>query len=183
MAAACPLSCSAHGRTFKDYYYLGLMCTVLTTLGVGIVFGLACVPSAFAEVVKAIDGNTLMYLSTPVRLWGIDAPDRGQTCADGWPAGKEAAEHLAKLVDHQNVVCALKNTASPVPVYALCKVDGRDLSAAMANAGMAWANTSQTPDYTVNETNAMSYFAGVHGHRCMKAEEWRARHGDKSNSQ
>ena len=33
------------------------------------------------------------------RLWGIDAPESAQPCADGRPAGKAATEHLRALQD------------------------------------------------------------------------------------
>lgn len=128
---------------------------------------------------KAVDGDTLSYDGITVQLWGIEAPDRNQTCADGWPAGRLAADYLAKLVEGHKIVCETKTTPQPAPVYALCRADGKDLSGAMVGAGMAWANLKQSDEYSIGETNAMVDLAGVHAHRCLKAEEWRAQHGGK----
>lgn len=111
-----------------------------------------------------------------MHLWGVDAPEIGQTCSDGWPAGKMAADYLADLIHNRSLACDLKQSPStPGTTYALCKVDGKDLSAAMAEAGMAWSYTPQTKDYTVQEANAMIGVFGVHAHDCMKAWEWRTR--------
>jgi len=110
------------------------------------------------------------------KVWIVDAPELRQTCSDGWQAGKMAADYLTGLIHNRSVACDLKQSPStPGKVYALCKVDGQDLSAAMAEAGMAWSYTPQTRDYTVQETNAMIGVFGVHAHDCMKAWEWRTR--------
>jgi endonuclease YncB( thermonuclease family) len=134
--------------------------------------------SAMAEAPApaVIDGDTVRYNGAAVHLWGIDAPEIGQTCTDGWPAGKMAADYLAGLVHNRRLACDLEQSPStPGKAYALCKVDGQDLSAAMAGAGMAWSYTPQTRDYTVQESNAMIGVLGVHAHDCMKAWEWRTR--------
>jgi len=123
----------------------------------------------------ALDGDTLNYQGTTVHLWGIDAPEKAQICADNWPAGRIAATYLAGLIKGRKVDCALKDTPAPKPVFAVCTVDGQDLSKSMTADGMAWAVPSQTQDYTVGEANAMIAVLGVHAHPCMKAWEWRAR--------
>lgn len=46
-------------------------------------------PAAGAQT--AIDGDTLQYKGVAVYLWGIDAPEKGQICADGWNAGQAAS--------------------------------------------------------------------------------------------
>ncbi|WP_428663709.1 thermonuclease family protein [Reyranella sp.] len=134
--------------------------------------------SALAEAPAAavIDGDTVRYNGTVLHLWGIDAPESGQTCSDGWQAGKMAADYLAGLVHNRSLACDLRQSPStPGRTYALCRADGQDLSSAMAEAGMAWSYTPQTKDYTVQETNAMIGVFGVHAHDCMKAWEWRNR--------
>jgi endonuclease YncB( thermonuclease family) len=124
-----------------------------------------------------LDGDTMRYNGVVVHLWGVDAPEKGQLCGDGWPAGQMAETYLAGLVKDRKVTCDLKDKEATTsgPTFALCKVDGQDLSAAMAQGGMAWAYLAQTKDYSVPEANAMIAVSGVHAHDCMKAWEWRAK--------
>ena len=57
---------------------------------------LLALPAA-AESVRAVDGDTIKLNDTTYRLWGIDAPETRQACADGWEAGPEARRKLADL--------------------------------------------------------------------------------------
>lgn len=127
--------------------------------------------SASAQTV--IDGDTLNYKGAVVHLWGVDAPDTGHVCADGWDAGKAAAAYLKSLVGNKPVMCEAKSSTAPGGPFAICKVEGQDLSAAMAAAGMAWAMPS-IADYSVQASNAMYAISGVYAHPCVKAWEWRA---------
>jgi endonuclease YncB( thermonuclease family) len=123
-----------------------------------------------------LDGDTLRYGGAIVHLWGVDAPEKGQVCADGWPAGQMAQLYLEGLVKGRKLTCDPKGApGTPGGAFALCRVDGQDLSDAMAGAGMAWAVPAQTQDYTVADSNAMIAVLGVHAHDCMKAWEWRSR--------
>ncbi|MEA2808423.1 MAG: hypothetical protein QOJ17_2564 [Rhodospirillaceae bacterium] len=65
---------------------------------------LAALP-AFAESVRVVDGDTLKVDGVTYRLWGIDAPESHQPCADGWPAGRAATEHLRALIGERHVTC------------------------------------------------------------------------------
>jgi endonuclease YncB( thermonuclease family) len=153
-------------------------------MGRGIAIGMAGLLAFVASTSSAqtppvsvvIDGDTLRYKGAVVHLWGIDAPEKGQTCRDGWPAGQMAADYLSGLIHTRALDCQTKPwPATPGQTFALCKIDGQDLSAAMAAAAMAWANTAQTQDYTVPESGAMTNVMGVHGNDCAKAWEWRTR--------
>ena len=57
---------------------------------------LAIVCPASAQTVT--DGDTIKLGGTTYRLWGIDAAETHQTCADGWPAGREATVYMLALV-------------------------------------------------------------------------------------
>lgn len=133
-----------------------------------------------AQAQTAIDGDTVEYKGVAVHLWGIDAPEKGQLCADGWNAGAAALERLTQILRTSPVVCTLKDGAGTGDrVVGVCTAGGKDIAAEMAKAGMAWAAPRETDTYTVQEAEAMEAVRGVHAHPCDKAWEWRARHRDK----
>lgn len=55
-----------------------------------------------------IDGDTLEVAGRRFHLWGIDAPEIGQTCERGgveFDCGREATAHLRNLVSDRTVSC------------------------------------------------------------------------------
>jgi endonuclease YncB( thermonuclease family) len=60
---------------------------------------------ALAQSARVVDGDALKVDGVTYRLWGIDAPEMAQPCADGWPAGKAATEHLRALIGERHVTC------------------------------------------------------------------------------
>lgn len=52
-----------------------------------------------------IDGDKIGLNGTRWRLWGIDAPETHQNCADGWPAGLHATAAMRKLIQGRPVAC------------------------------------------------------------------------------
>jgi endonuclease YncB( thermonuclease family) len=93
----------------------------------------------FAEAVRVVDGDTLKIDGVTYRLWGIDAPEAQQSCADDWPAGRTATEHLRTLVSDRHVTCEPRSLDRYGGTFALCRADGRDLGADMVADGHAWA--------------------------------------------
>jgi endonuclease YncB( thermonuclease family) len=72
---------------------------------------------------------------------GIDAAEKHQACADGWPAGVEASRVLRELMRGRTVTCEPRTKDRYGRTVALCRADGEDLGAAMVGAGMAWVFT------------------------------------------
>ncbi len=120
------------------------------------------------------DGDTIKLAGTTYRLWGIDAAETRQDCADGWPAGRIATDYLVGLVQGRGVECEPKTKDRYGRTVALCRADGRDLGADMVSAGMAWAFVRYSHDYVVQERDAKTANLGVHAHDCQPAWEWRA---------
>ena len=56
-------------------------------VGASVAVLLLCLPAAAQTIT---DGDTIKHNGRAYRLWGIDAPESKQTCADGWPAGSLA---------------------------------------------------------------------------------------------
>ena len=113
---------------------------------VAVAVSLALAAPAFADV-TVLDGDTLKVDGTTYRLWGIDAAEYRQICADGWPAGVMAFEALRKLVAGRTVVCEHMTSDRYGRSVAICRSDGADLGAAMVSAGQAWAFIRDSQDY------------------------------------
>ena len=127
-----------------------------------------------AAEVRTVDGDTLKLDGTIYRLWGIDAAEQGQRCADGWPAGIEARTKLRHLIAGHTITCEPLTKDRYGRIVALCRADGQDLGAAMVSAGMAWAFTRYSGDYVEQEQVASAEHLGVHAHDCAKPWDWRA---------
>lgn len=123
----------------------------------------------------AIDGDTIKLDGTTWRLWGIDAPEAKQLCADGWPAGVEATRAIERLMAMGSVQCEDRGRDRYGRSIGLCRAAGRDLGAEMVSAGMAWAFTRYSADYVDQEKRAIRGHAGVHAHGCEYAWAWRRR--------
>lgn len=127
---------------------------------------------AIADV-TVTDGDTLRLDGTTYRLWGIDAAEYRQTCADGWPAGVMAFDALRDLVRGHAVTCEPKTTDRYGRTVAICRADGVDLGAAMVRAGQALAFVRYSSEYAQKESEARAARAGVHAHDCAPPWIWR----------
>jgi endonuclease YncB( thermonuclease family) len=122
-----------------------------------------------------VDGDLLELNGKAYRLYGIDAPDDGQICSDGWPAAQEAESYLGRLIRGKTVTCMTIGWPRKEEMDAICRADGVDVGAAMVTGGMAHAFVPYSARYVTQEDAAARANRGVHGHRCLAPWEWRAR--------
>jgi endonuclease YncB( thermonuclease family) len=126
---------------------------------------------------QVIDGDTVKFGPYQlVRLFGIDAPEKGQTCDDGqWTPGPLAKKALENFIAGRPVNCRqVDNNSRNSPSVAQCFAGDDDLQALMVSAGWAWSFTRASERYAAEEREAIGKKAGVHGHRCVPPWEWRA---------
>ncbi len=128
-----------------------------------------------AAAQTVVDGDTIKIGTAVFRLWGIDAPEFKQMCADGWQAGQAATRALQSFMEGRAVTCEPRDRDRYGRTVALCRADGRDLGASMVSTGMALAFTRYSTDYVADEAKAKAARLGVHAHDCAPAWEWRAR--------
>ncbi len=135
---------------------------------------LAAIPAAAQDNFSVTDGDTIKLAGITYRLWGIDAPETKQACADGWMAGQAASSYLRSLMEGRKVECEDRGHDRYGRTIGLCNADGRDLGAGMVSAGMAWAFVRYSHDYVEPEGTARAANQGIHSHGCQPAWEWRA---------
>lgn len=121
-----------------------------------------------------IDGDSIELSGKTYRLYGIDAPDDGQVCPDGWPAAYEAEAYLGRLIGGKKVTCMPIGLPQRNGTQAICRADGVDVGAAMVTGGMAYAFVPYSVRYITQEEAAVSAKRGVHRHKCLAPWMWRA---------
>ncbi|WP_375464620.1 thermonuclease family protein [uncultured Methylobacterium sp.] len=143
---------------------------------------LCCAPTAraadpIAGRASVIDGNTLAVGTLRVRLYGIDAPDAGQTCFDGderdYACGRDAARALAARLGRDPVTCERRGPDDASGTLAVCRVGGADLGAWMVARGLAVADRRVAPDYAGSEDRAWGGRLGLWSGVFQPPADWR----------
>jgi endonuclease YncB( thermonuclease family) len=129
------------------------------------------------EAVDVVDGDTLVVAGQVVDLEGIDAPELGQLCRgehDWRSCGIEAAKALEQLVgtDTAKFVCTRQQSRENALV-ARCESDGRDLSQAMLESGMAMALPASPASYRDAARRARERHLGVWAGGMAAPWDWR----------
>lgn len=114
----------------------------------------------------AVAGDEILLHDTHFFLWGAYAPPADGRCADGWPAGAVARDHLAKLIRGRTVVCEPRGGYKAGNRLAICKAGDEDLASSMVRDGLAWARLNDDNEYVMEEGVALAGFAGLHAHDC-----------------
>jgi endonuclease YncB( thermonuclease family) len=107
---------------------------------------------AAAELIgraQIIDGDTIDLARQRVRLWGIDAPESGQTCMDGeqrrYLCGSKAAFALADFIGEATVRCEPVDRDQYHRTVARCSARDEDLGSYLVRNGWAldWPHFSK----------------------------------------
>lgn len=136
-------------------------------------------PLAAAAVelpVRVIDGDTLDLGEAPLRLFGIDAPERDQTCdrnGQSWQCGLWSARVLADALAAGPLACVERDRDRYGRSVATCTVNGRDLGALMVRAGAATAYRRYSDRYVRDEAEAKASGRGIWAGRMVTPEAHR----------
>ena len=92
-------------------------------------------PGTFSgRVTRVVDGDTFRLGSRDlsIRVWGLDAPERGR------PGGSEATATLTLMIDGEQLTCRERDVDRYGRIVGQCFTDdGRDIAAAMIGRGVA----------------------------------------------
>ncbi len=100
---------------------------------------------AAAEDVRVVDGDTLRLGDRMLRLYAVDAPERGQACPQARDCGAAAAEALARLVNGRDVECRLQGRDRLGRALGVCRANGVELNASLVASGWAVADATAMP--------------------------------------
>ena len=114
---------------------------------------------------SVLAGDMLRVDAITIRLDGIEAPDREQTCvrADNrrWRCGEAAQPALARLIGGRRVRCEPAGKDSTGVTRATCTTGSTDLAAALVKSGHVFAETGMMPRYRAEQTAAREAKVGL----------------------
>ncbi|MCX8043531.1 MAG: thermonuclease family protein [Desulfobacterota bacterium] len=171
-----------------------------TIQGVGILCGIALVAAVAcsnpdnmfsnnvravpSHAVKVIDGDTIEIDGERIRLYGIDAPERGQPCTKNdahCDCGELSKSYLEFLIAGTTVTCRKKGKDAWNRWVGQCTADGEDLGQMMVRHGWAIAYRQYAEAYVHDEVFARKNKLGIWSKEFSMPSEWRkTRKGGKS---
>lgn len=145
---------------------------------------LLAAPLAHAETIagtaSVVDGDTLHFTNgAKIRLWGIDAPEKGQPCGEPgkeWRCGQKAALALSDKIGRGTVTCDVKDVDRYRRSVAVCSSGGVDLNAWLVREGWA-VNVDKYSGgkYAAEQASARNRAIGIHRSSFELPEEFRSR--------
>ena len=125
---------------------------------------------------RIIDGDTIEISGKRIRLHGIDAPEKDQTCSiDGraWACGIAAWGELVQITAGKEVACEPHDTDRYGRTVAACSADGTDLGDWLVRNGWAVAYYLYSYEYTRAEYHAKTNRRGLWAGEFVMPWEWR----------
>ena len=124
-----------------------------------------------------ISGDTLKIKGRFFKLYGIDAPELNQRCADGngrsYSCGKIAARWLRDWIMDNPLECRIIQQDKKGNMVGNCALGAYDLGAAIVNAGWAVAYEKYTDIYVPYEQQAKINRRGLWNGKFYKPWDWR----------
>ncbi len=126
-----------------------------------------------------VDGDTIDIAGRHILLYGVDAPESGQTCrAAGkrWNCGFEAEGALAFFIAKSWVTCLERQLDARGGAVAVCYaggVGGPDLGRWLVSEGWALVDRRRSSDYIAEEAAARAAGKGLWRGDFVPPWEWR----------
>ena len=127
---------------------------------------------------KVLDGDTIEISGRRIRLFGIDAPENGQTCTikrKPFRCDQAATSALADKIGAHVVECEPKDLDTYSRIVSVCFVEGEDINAWMVAKGWASAYRQYSRDYVSQEERASKAKLGMWQGEFELPWDWRQR--------
>jgi endonuclease YncB( thermonuclease family) len=166
-------------RRLPELWTLALPMAVLCAVGAGSPAVAQAEATEIRGTAEVIDADIIKIGDQRVILWGIDAPERRQTCrmnGDIWGCYDVSFRHLQLLAGRGEVVCHFHGEPDPFGRrFGVCESGGEDLNAEMVEAGMALAYEAETDAYLPQMAEAIAAGVGLWQVGAMFEEPWEFR--------
>ena len=122
---------------------------------------------------KVIDGDTIRINSKKIRLHGIDAPEKKQSCkkpyltivffsfSNNYLCGQVSTNKLIKKINNQIIKCKIKNVDRYNRLIGECYKKNKNLNAWLVSNGYAVAYRKYSKKYISDEMNAKNNKLGI----------------------
>ncbi|MEP2472549.1 MAG: thermonuclease family protein, partial [Paracoccaceae bacterium] len=115
--------------------------------------------------ISVFDGDTLEIEPMLIRLHGVDAPEKSQSCKragqGAWRCGSAASKRLSELIHEKEVSCEALDRDPYGWIVSRCAVDGQDIGTVLINEGLAWAFIEYSSDYVALDEVVRARGVGV----------------------
>ena len=116
---------------------------------------------ALPAEVRVVDGETLRLGDRVLRLYGVEAPARGQACGGVADCGGMAAAELARLVRDRVVDCRIRGQDRFGRAFGICHAGGVEVNGSLVAAGWASADAVAMPALAPLEQTARAAQRGM----------------------
>jgi len=111
-----------------------------------------------------IDGDSINIGNNKIRLHGIDAPEKKQTCTfekNEWNCGLEATIFLSNLINRKTLNCKVTNIDRYERFVAVCFIGNININQIMVKSGWAIAYRYYSKDFIKDEDIAKKNKMGI----------------------
>mmetsp|Transcript_37035 Transcript_37035/g.96077 ORF Transcript_37035/g.96077 Transcript_37035/m.96077 type:complete len:340 (-) Transcript_37035:777-1796(-) len=141
-------------------------------------------PAQLLGPARVVDGDTLEVAGVKVRLFGLDAPEKAQSCADAagkaYDCGKDAMQALQAKLKQAPVTCTSLNQDQYGRAVATCSVRGggvfggeEDIGSWLVSNGYAVAYREFSSMYVPDQAEAAQARRGIWQGTFQEPKEWR----------
>ncbi len=134
---------------------------------------------------EVVSGDTLRFEGRNFRLFGIDAPELNQACADyngrSYSCGRQAAAWLNSWLQDNPLECRVMQQDAKGNMIGTCSLGAYDIGAALVNAGWAVVYTKHTDIYIPYQQQAEANGRGLWQGEFYMPWDWRKIQARKPN--
>ncbi|MBE6458596.1 MAG: thermonuclease family protein [Alphaproteobacteria bacterium] len=132
---------------------------------------------AVYSAAQVVSADTLIIGGRYLRLFGIDAPENNQTCADrtgrSYACGQQAASWLKGWIADNELECRIVQQDQHGNMIGVCSLGAYDLGAALINAGWAVVYSEHSDIYMPYQVQAQQNARGLWQGEFYMPWDWR----------
>lgn len=126
---------------------------------------------------RVINGDTIIIQGGYLKLYGVDAAEANQTCADrhgrSYKCGRDAALWLKSWITGNEIECRILKQDRKGNMIGTCSLGEYDIGAALVNSGWAVADTKSTDIYFPYQKQAIANKRGLWQGKFYMPWDWR----------